>query len=301
MKISLLMIFVLVLGFAGTAYAYHDESTKDTIHHTHRLPSSSTSHEFEPPLKQAKYTHPTNIACNEDLVLRFKYDLKPVCMGISTIEDIQKRNPGYFSPFDMREYQIIGSWLEKTGSRKYVDDPSAFYSIDKPRPAVGTIFWEDGKTEHEIRYLVINGTDLNIMAVNNLQDPNDRHTWAMHVMFTGDESTLIIFELPDDLKLKNAVGMHMEQFERQNVMFPFVDPKNKISRQIIISDVPDEDGIVFIELAFLRDIDPYKISKVSLPTGERFMSENSVDLSNLPKISCEIKGGTYENNRCFLR
>ncbi|QMU55220.1 MAG: hypothetical protein GKS07_10195 [Nitrosopumilus sp.] len=300
MKTELLMMFVLVLGFVGTADAYHDESTKDTIHPVPGLSSPSTSPKFEPPLKQVKYAHPTNIACNEELVLRFKYDLKPVCMNVSTVENIQKQNPEYFSPFDMREYQAGGSWTNTIGYRVF-SEPWAFYSHEKPRPVVGTVFWQDDQTEHEVRYLMVNGTDLNIMAMNNLQDPTDRHTWAMHVMFTGDESTLIVFELPDDLELENAVGMHMEQFERQNVVFPFVDPENKTNRQIIISDVPDEEGIVFIELAFLRDEDPYDVSKVSLPTGEKYMSENFVDLSNLPKISCEINGGTYENNRCSLR
>ena len=87
MKTRLLMIFVLVLGFVGTVDAYHDESTKDIIHPTYGLSSPSTSPKFEPPLKQVKYTHPTNIACNEDLVLRFKYDLKPVCMDVSTVEE----------------------------------------------------------------------------------------------------------------------------------------------------------------------------------------------------------------------
>ncbi len=293
------MIFVLVLGFVGTAHAYHDESTKDIIHPTYRLPPSSTSQEFEPPLKQVKYTHPTNIACNDNLILRFKHDLKPVCMDISTIEDIQKRNPEYFSSFDMREYQIIGSWTNTIGHRVF-SEPWAFYSHEKPRPFVGTVFWQDDQTEHEIRYLMTNGTGLNIMAMNNLQDPNDRHTWAMHVIFTGDESTLFVFELPDDLKLKNAIGMHMEQFERQNILFPFIDPENKTNRQIIISDVPDEEDVGFVELAFLRDEDPYDVSKVPLPTCERYVSENSVDLSNIPKVSCGINGGIYENNRCSL-
>ena len=119
----------------------------------------------------------------------------------------------------MREYQIIGSWLEKTGSYKYVDDPWAFYSIDQPRPAVGTVFWEDGKTQHEIRYLMINGTGLNIMAMNNLQDSNDRHTWAIHISLTGDKDTIIIFELPDDLELKNVVGMHMNSLKDKTSCF----------------------------------------------------------------------------------
>lgn len=299
MKTRLLMIFVLVLGFVGTAYAYHDESTKDIIHPTYGLPSSSISQEFEPPLKQVKYTHPTNIACNENLVLRFKYDLKPVCMDISTIEDIQKRNPEYFSPFDMKEYQVLGSWINTMGYRVF-HEPLAFYSHEKPRPFVGTVFWQDDKTEHEIRYLMINGTDLNMMSVGLLQDPSDRHNWPIEIMFTGDENTVFIFELPDEFELKNAVGMHMEQFERENILFPFIDPENKVNRQIIISDVPDEEGVGFIELVFLRDEDPYEISKVPLTNGEKYMSKNSVDLGNIPKVSCEINGGTYENNRCFL-
>ena len=256
---------------------------------------------FESPLKQVKYTHPANIVCNENLVLRFKYDLKPVCMNMSSITDIQKRNPDYFSLFDMAEYQTIGGWIKKSGPYKYVEEPSAFYSYEQPRPAVGTVLWQDDKTSHKIKYLMINGTDLNMISVGLLQDPSDRHNWPIEITFTGNENTILILELPDELDLKNAVGMHMEQFEEQNILFPFVVTESTTNRQVIISDIPDEKGIVFVELAFLRDEDPYDISKVPLPTGEKYMSENSVDLGNIPEISCEINGGIYEHNRCFLR
>jgi len=299
MKIKLLVMLVFVLGFVGTAYALHDESTKNIIHPTVIPSPLSMAQEFEPPLKQVKYTYPTNIACNENLVLSFKYDLKPVCMDISTITDIQKRNPGYFSLFDMKEYQIMGAWFKKI-EPKYIEEPLAFYSFEKSRPVIGTVLWSDDKTTHEIRYLMINGADLNIMAGNNLQDPTNRHTWAIDIQFKGDENTILIMELPDELELKNGVGMHMDQFDDQNIMFPFVDSENKINRQIIISDIPNEEGMVFVELAFLRDEDSYEISKVSLPVGEKFISENSINLGNIPKISCEIKDGQYKNNLCLL-
>ena len=299
MKIKLLVILVFVLGFVGTAYALHDESTKNRTHSTVIPFSLSMVQEFEPPLKQVKYTHPTNIACNEDLVLRFKYDLKPVCMDILTITDIEKQNPGYFSLFDMKDYQMMGGWVKKLGKYNYIAEPEAFYSFEKPRPAVGTIWWEDGKTEHEIRYLMINGSELNIIAGNNLQDPSDRHTWAINIQFKGDENTIFVLELPDDLELKYAVGMHMNQFDKQNILFPLVEPENKTKRQIIISDVSNEEGMGFVELAFLKEDNPYEITEISLPIGEKYISENSIDLSNLPKVSCEIKEGVYKNNQCF--
>ncbi|MDH3203672.1 MAG: hypothetical protein OEL81_03205 [Nitrosopumilus sp.] len=72
------------------------------------LPLTAMSQEVEPPLKQIKNTHPTNIVCKENLVLRFKYDNKPVCMDIFTIIDIEKRNRNYFTLFNMDEFQIIG-------------------------------------------------------------------------------------------------------------------------------------------------------------------------------------------------
>jgi len=300
MKTRLLIIFVLVLGFVGTVDAFHDEATKDIIHPTFRLPPLSTAQEFEPPLKQIKYTHPTNIVCNENLVLRFKYDLKPVCMDISTITDIQKRNPEYFSLFDMAEYQGIGGWVKKSGPYKYVEEPWAFYSWEQPRPLVGTVLWQNEKTYIPIKYLMINGSDLNMMSMGLLQDPTDRHNWPIQISYTGDENTILVFELPDDLELKNAVGMHMEQFNKQNILFPFIESENKIDRQIIISDIPDEEGLAFIELVFLRDDDQYEITEIPLPNGEKYLSENSVDLGNIPKVSCEIKGGQYKNNQCFF-
>ena len=147
---------------------------------------------------------------------------------------------------------------------------------------------------------MINGTDLRMMAGNLLQDPSDRHTWPIDITFTGDENTILVFELPDDLELKNAVGMHMEQFNKQNILFPFMESENKIDRQIIISDIPDEEGIGFIELVFLRDNHQYEITEVLFPNGEKYLSENSVDLGNIPKVSCEINGGQYKNNQCFF-
>ena len=282
MKTRILIIIVLVL-IAVPLQSFAEEIEK-----------------VESPLKQVKYTHPANIVCNENLVLRFKYDLKPVCMNMSTITDIQKRNPEYFSLFDMAEYQANGGWVKKLGPYKYVEEPFAFYSFEQPRPAVGTVLWQDDKTSHKIKYLMINGTGLNMMSVGLLQDPSDRHNWPIEITFTGDENTILILELPDEFDLKNAVGMHMEQFESQHISFPFAFPESKTNRQIIISDIPDEEGIVFVELAFLRDEDPYDISEVPLPNGEKYISKNSVDLGNIPKISCEINGGTYENHRCLL-
>jgi len=300
MKTRLLIIFVFVLGFVGTAYAYHDEATKDIIHPTYGLSPLSTVQEFEPPLKQMKYTHPTNIVCNENLVLSFKYDLKPVCMDISTIADIQKRSPDYFSPFDITEYQALGSWIKISGYKVF-QEPSAFYHYEKPRPLVGTILWQDNETFHEIKYLMINGSPVNIMSMGLLQDPLTRHNWPINFMYTGDENTIIILELSDDIELKNAVGMHMGQFDKQNILFPFINPEDKTHRKIIISDIPDEEGTLFVELAFLRDDSVYEITKIPLPNGEKYLSENSVDLSNIPKISCEIKGGQYKNNQCLVK
>ena len=235
-----------------------------------------------PPLKQIKYTHPTNVFCQDNLVLRFKYDNKPVCMGIFTIIDIEKQNANYFTSFDMNGFHIIGSWNPNQKNIP-ITDPTIVVGNEQPRPEVGTVLWEDETSHYEIKYVMINGSNLIMYSINNLQDPSDRHTWPLDIMYNGDENTILILQLPDNLELKNAVGMHMEQFERQHVLFPFVDSENKKNRQIIISDVPhEENNLVFIELAFLSDDHKYEITEIPLPNGEKYLSENSLDLDNIP-------------------
>lgn len=261
---------------------------------------TAISQEDEPPLKQIKYTHPTNVVCKENLVLHFKYDNKPVCMDIFTIVDIEKRNRDYFTLFNMDEFQIIGSWNPNLGER-FIYDPSVFYSNEQPRPDVGTVLWQDEEAEYEIKYRMINGSSITMLAVNLLQDPSDRHTWPIEITYRGDENTILIFELPDDLELKNAVGMHMEQFERQNIVFPFIDPEKKTNRQIIISDLsPDENGFVYMELAFLGNDHKYEVAEIPQYIGRKFLSENPVDLNNVSKSYCEVKGGQYKNHRCLF-
>lgn len=263
-------------------------------------PLFAIAQEVEPPLKQIKNTHPTNVVCKENLVLRFKYDNKPVCMDIFTIIDIEKRNRNYFTLFNMDKFQIIGSWNPNLEERLNYD-PSVFYSNDQPRPVVGSILWQDETAEYEIKYQMINGSSLTIFAINLLQDQSDRHTWPLQISYIGDENTVLILELPDELDLKNAVGMHMEQFERQNILFPFVDAENKMNRQIIISDLkPEGNGFVFVELAFLGNDHKYDVAEIPLPVGKKYLSENSVDLDNIPKAYCEIKGGQYKDNQCLF-
>ncbi|MDH3203671.1 MAG: hypothetical protein OEL81_03200 [Nitrosopumilus sp.] len=184
--------------------------------------------------------------------------------------------------------------------KRLIYDPSVFYSNEQPRPDVGTVLWQDEKSEYEIKYQMINGSALTMMVVNLLQDPSDRHTWPIDISYKGDENTILIFELPDELELKNAVGMHMEQFQRQNILFPFVD-SDKTSRQIIISDLnPEENGFVYVELAFLGNNHKYDVTEIPMPVGKKYLSENSVDLDNVPKAYCEIKGGQYYDNQCLI-
>lgn len=263
-------------------------------------PLFAIAQEVEPPLKQIKNTHPTNVVCKENLVLRFKYDNKPVCMDIFSIIDIEKRNRNYFTLFNMDKFQIIGSWNPNLEERLNYD-PSVFYSNDQPRPVVGSILWQDEKSEFEIKYQVIYGNILSMMTTNILQDPSDRHTWPINITYEGDENTILIFELPDDLELENAVGMHMEQFQRQNILFPFADSDSTSQRQIFISDIPPEtDDIIFIEMAFLNHGHKYDVAEVPLPAAKKYLSENSVSLENVPKSYCESRGGTYYGNQCLF-
>jgi hypothetical protein len=264
------------------------------------VPLLAVSQEVEPPLKQIKYTHPTNVICNDNLVLRFKYDNKPVCMDLFSIIALEKRNRDFFTLFNMDEFQVIGSWNPNLG--KPLDyDSSTFYTNDQPRPSVGTMFWQDEKSEFEIKYQIINGNILSMMATNILQDPSDRHTWPINIVYRGDENTILIFELPDDLELENAVGMHMEQLQRQNILFQFADSDGKSKRQIILSDIPPEkEDIIFIEMAFLNHGHKYDVIEIPMPAAKKYLSENFVSLENVPKAYCELKGGTYHNNQCLF-
>ena len=264
------------------------------------VPITAIAQEVEPPLKQIKNTHPTNVICKDDLVLRFKYDNKPVCMDIFTIVKIEKRNPEYFTLFNMGEFPLIGSWNPNLENRLTFDSDT-LYSNDQPRPAVGTILWNDETAEHEIKYLMINGSDLTMYGASLLQDPSDRHNWPINVSYRGDENTILIFELPDGLELQNAVGMHMEQFERQNILFPFVESENKTNQQIIFSDLsPEENGFVFVELVFLESNHNYDITEIPMSAAKKYLSENSVDLDNIPKVYCNMKDGQYKDNQCLF-
>ena len=264
------------------------------------VPLTAIAQEIEPPLKQIKKIHPTNVICKDDLVLRFKNDNKPVCMDIFTIVKIEKRNAGYFTLFSMGEFPLIGSWNPNLENR-LTFDADTFYSNDQPRPMVGSIFWSDEKAKYEIKYLMVNGSDLIMLPMNLLQDPSDRHTWPIEILYRGGKDTVLIFQIPDELELQNGVGMHMEQFERQNILFPFAEPQSKTDRQIIISDLSQEkNGFVEIELAFLNNNHNYETTEIPMPAAKKYLLENSVDLNNIPKVYCNMNGGQYKDNQCLF-
>jgi len=254
--------------------------------------------EIEPPLKQIKKTHPTNTVCKDDLTLRFKYNNKPVCMHISTIVKMETRNPEYFTLFNMGEYPLIGSWNPNLENR-LIHDSDVSYSNEQPRPMIGSIIWNDEKTKYEIKYLMINGSDLIIYTAGLLQDPSDRHNWPIQISYRGNEDTILIFQVPDDLELENGAGMHIGQ--SAGILFPFVDPESKTNRQIIISDQsPRENGFVDIEFVLFDKDHGYELTESSMPTAIKYLSENSVQLDNLSKIYCNMKGGQHKDSQCLF-
>lgn len=272
------------MGFTTTSNAFAD--------------FTDISQEIKSPLKQIQNTHPTNVVCKEDLVLRFKYDNKPVCMDIFTIVKIKERAPEYFTVFNMGEYPLIGSWNPNL-ENSLTYDSNVPHSNDQPLPQVGSIFWYDDKTKYEIKYMMINGFDLIMYSMNLLQDVSDRHTFPIEVVYRGNEDTILIFQIPDDLQLENGVGMHMGQFDRQNILFPFVEPESKTKRQIIISGLyPEENGLTYIEFAFLNKDSRYELTEIPMSSAKKYLSENSINLDNLPESYCNVKGGQYKDKRC---